>query len=97
MSIVSRRLRSPVRWSLISVPLLAICAVAAGEITVERLNQAEKEPHNWLIYGGTYKAWRYSPLDQIHASNVQRLAAVWAFQAGMWRVDSSALRWSPTV
>ena len=62
--------------------LLCACVVSAQEITVERLNQAEKEPHNWLTYGGTYKAWRYSPLDQINAANVSRLVPVWAFQTG---------------
>ena len=52
------------------------------EITAERLNQAEKEAGNWLTYGGTYRAWRYNPLDQVNASNVHRLRAAWAFQLG---------------
>jgi alcohol dehydrogenase (cytochrome c) len=53
-----------------------------GEITAERLNQAEKEAGNWLTYGGTYRAWRYNPLNQVNASNVHRLRAAWAFQLG---------------
>ena len=59
----------------------AICTLAA-EVTPERLENAEKEPHNWLTYGGTYKAWRYSPLDQINRGNVRKLAPVWALQVG---------------
>jgi glucose dehydrogenase len=43
------------------------------EITAERLNQAEKEAGNWLTYGGTYRAWRYNPLDQVNASNVHQI------------------------
>jgi alcohol dehydrogenase (cytochrome c) len=52
------------------------------EITAERLNQAETETANWLTYGATYRAWRYSPLDQVNASNVHRMHAAWAFQLG---------------
>ena len=59
----------------------AVCALAA-DVTSERLENAEKEPHNWLTYGGTYKAWRYSPLDQINRGNVRKLAPVWALQVG---------------
>lgn len=54
----------------------------AQTVAVERLNKAENEPHNWLTYGGTYRAWRYSPLDQIHTGNVHRLTAAWAYQLG---------------
>jgi len=58
------------------------CMLQAQELSVQRLNQAEKEPHNWLTYGGTYKAWRYSALDQINTGNIGRLALAWAFQTG---------------
>jgi alcohol dehydrogenase (cytochrome c) len=37
---------------------------------------------DWPHYGGTQLAWRYSALDQINASNVKKLAPVWAFQTG---------------
>ena len=37
---------------------------------------------NWPSYGGTYSALRYSALDQINASNVQKLAPAWVFQTG---------------
>ena len=55
---------------------------AASEVTIERLIRAADEPENWLTYSGTYKAWRYSALDQINRSNVAKLAPVWAFQTG---------------
>ncbi len=74
----SRRLR------LLAVFLALVLAGAtfAEEVTAPRLNTAEKEPHNWLTYGGTYNAWRYSPLNQINNSNVHKLSAAWAFQFG---------------
>ena len=68
------------------VAALLVCAVglnAAREVTVERLRTADKEPANWLTYGGSYRSLRYSPLDQIKAANVHTLKAAWAFQLGM--------------
>ncbi|MBI3667336.1 MAG: PQQ-dependent dehydrogenase, methanol/ethanol family [Acidobacteria bacterium] len=57
-------------------------ALGAQEITSKRLIEADREPHNWLTYARTYNAWRYSPLDKINRSNIQRLAPVWSFQTG---------------
>ena len=57
-------------------------SLMAAEVTGERLIQAQKEPHNWLSYSGTYNAWRYSPLDQINKNNLKKLVPVWAFQTG---------------
>src|SRR5262249_19975395 len=53
---------------------LAVIASASAE------DGATQE--NWPTYGGSYRAWRYSALDQIHTGNVKRLAPVWAFQTG---------------
>jgi alcohol dehydrogenase (cytochrome c) len=78
--LASRRLGLAVRAALWLVLLAAYAA--AQDVTVERLRQAAREPQNWLTYGGTYGAWRYSPLDQITAANVDRLVPVWAFQTG---------------
>ena len=63
--------------------MLLLCCVTYGQdVTAGRLSQADKEPQNWLTYGGTYNAWRYSSLNQINISNVHRLSASWAFQFG---------------
>ncbi len=37
---------------------------------------------DWTYHGGTQFAWRYSALDQINRSNVNKLVPVWAFQTG---------------
>ena len=66
----------------------------AGEITPERLSNARKEPHNWLIYGGSYASQRYSALDQIKTSNVNQLKVSWAFQTG---VIDAGLQSTPLV
>src|SRR5579864_9123246 len=58
-------------------------ARSARDITDERLRHADQEPENWLVYGGTYRSLRYSPLDQVNTSNVRTLQAAWAFQVGV--------------
>ena len=58
--------------------------------TYERILNARDEPHNWLTYYGAYDAQRYSPLDQINASNVGKLKPEWVFQAGNLGLRSGA-------
>jgi len=37
---------------------------------------------DWPHYGGSYRSWRYSALDQVNAGNVRRLTPAWVFQTG---------------
>jgi alcohol dehydrogenase (cytochrome c) len=57
-------------------------AAEASAVGTDRLLQSDKEPQNWLTYGGNYAAWRYSALDSINRGNIKRLAPVWTFQTG---------------
>ncbi len=68
--------------------------LSAAEVDSDRLEQAESEPQNWLSYYGTYKSWRYSPLDQINRSSVENLAPVWAFESGF---DDGGMQSAPLV
>jgi len=47
-------------------------------VTWDRLVNAADEPHNWLMYSGTFDSQRFSRLDQIDTSNVAGLELVWA-------------------
>lgn len=40
------------------------------------------EPHNWLMYRGTYDSWGYSPLATITPANVRSLQPLWTFSTG---------------
>jgi len=60
-------------------------------VTFQRLLDAPKDPQNWLMYLGTYNAWRYSSLDQIHRKNVGNLVPVWAFQPGVNDFEATPL------
>jgi quinohemoprotein ethanol dehydrogenase len=45
-------------------------------------NAAQSKGEEWLSYGFTPQETRYTPLNQINASNVSRLGLVWSFEVG---------------
>ena len=53
--------------TLLSIVLIASALPAyAQEPTWERLINSDREPQNWMSYGGNYAAHRFSALDQIN-------------------------------
>jgi len=54
----------------------------AAEVTPDRLINADKEPHNWLMNHRTYDAQRYSQLDKINKTNVKSLKLAYAVALG---------------
>jgi quinohemoprotein ethanol dehydrogenase len=46
------------------------------------LKNAGKTGEDWITYGSTLQETRYSPLDQINASNVSRLGLAWMYEVG---------------
>jgi alcohol dehydrogenase (cytochrome c) len=65
--------------------IAASLASAPGhaQVTADRLVNASREPQQWLTYSGSYEGTRYSALDQINKTNVQRLTLQWVFQTGV--------------
>jgi alcohol dehydrogenase (cytochrome c) len=57
-----------------------------GQVSYERVLQADDEPHNWLTYSRTYDGQRFSPLDQVNRENVERLRPAWIYQS--WAAES---------
>src|ERR1700736_2446625 len=68
--------------ALAGAAVIAACPVLAGEVTPERLINADKEPHNWLMNHRTYDAQRYSPLDKINKANIKNLKLAYAVAIG---------------
>jgi alcohol dehydrogenase (cytochrome c) len=60
-----------------------IASSASAQVTSERLTNAPAEPQQWLMYSGAYDGSRFTPLDQINKTNVQRLSLQWVFQTGV--------------
>jgi alcohol dehydrogenase (cytochrome c) len=61
---------------------LATCPAIAGDVTPDRLVNADKEPQNWLMNHRTYDAQRYSPLDKVNKDNVKSLKLAYALAIG---------------
>lgn len=59
----------------------ALSVSGLAQVISERLLRADEEPHNWLMYSGTYMSQRHSRLTQIGKSNVNQLELKWVFQA----------------
>jgi alcohol dehydrogenase (cytochrome c) len=58
----------------------AVASIAAKDagLSFDRLSRAEREPHNWPTYWGSYRADHFSELTQIDRRNVATLQARWA-------------------
>jgi alcohol dehydrogenase (cytochrome c) len=67
---------------LASAAALATSPVLAADVTPERLINADKEPHNWLMNHRTYDAQRYSPLARINKDNIKNLKLAYAVAIG---------------
>lgn len=52
-------------------------------VTQERLLKGTDEVSSWLMYGGNYQNWRFSPLKDINRQNIKTLQAAWIFQTGI--------------
>src|SRR5262245_15383250 len=52
-------------------------------VTQKRLLKGTDDPSAWLMYGGNYESWRFSPLKDINRQNVKKLRVAWMFQTGI--------------
>jgi len=70
-------------FSGVSMFVLAVALPApAADVTPDRLINADKEPHNWLMNHRTYDGQRFSPLARIDKDNVKGLKLVYAVPLG---------------
>jgi alcohol dehydrogenase (cytochrome c) len=66
----------------IQILMLILCTGASlrAQVTSDRILHADREPQNWLTYGGGYASQRYSRLDTINRDNVKNLALKWMYR-----------------
>lgn len=78
-------MRFTIRNAALLCALHAAAATAAGPapVTQEQLDQGTERTADWLMYGGNYANWRYSPLADITRDNVGGLRPAWIFQPGV--------------
>ena len=63
------------------VAVLLVSGALSAQVSMARLENAAREPGNWLTYSGTYASQRHSLLTQITPANVGNLEMAWIFQA----------------
>ncbi len=75
-----------------SLIVIALCVAITNSIahakdtrpvTAERLLEGTANSNGWVMYGGNYGNYRFSPLAEINKSNVSSLAPAWVFQTGI--------------
>src|SRR5437899_9136558 len=77
--------------------------IAAGQqsrkVDDAALRNAGKTGEEWLTYGLNPSETRYSPLNQINASNVSRLGLAWSYDVGPGggTQESTPLVWNGTI
>ena len=81
-SISVSSIRAICRMSWLACAVLFAGPVFAAEVSSERLINADKEPHNWLMNHRAYDAQRYSPLEKINKDNVRSLKLAYAVAIG---------------
>ncbi len=83
-----QRLRAGFRWSALGIVAASVGVGSwmASARQTERLDDAALRNAwrngQWASYGNDPGEWRYSPLGQIDASNVNRLGLAWTYVAG---------------
>jgi len=88
--------KSKLCWFALAVALGAGTAVAqqAGLVDDHALVNTGKKADEWLMNGRDYNEQRYSPLNQIDASNVSKLGLAWYYDTGS---DRGTVETTPIV
>ncbi len=68
-----------IAWAA-AASVMLMSATATADMELERLMQ---DPNAWAYPGGNYWNWRYSELNQINATNVQKIKTAWTFATGV--------------
>jgi quinohemoprotein ethanol dehydrogenase len=73
-----------VKWLFVSALLVSMVAWVAVAQNAKRINDnalkdAAKSKEDWISYNRDWSETRFSPLDQINATNVGKLGLAWSF------------------
>ena len=68
------------KMRLLVAGLCLLGGSVSAQVTYDRILHADREPQNWLTYGGGYSSHRYSLLDKITRENVKQLTLKWVWR-----------------
>jgi len=78
-------LRQTALFTVLAFATASQSTLAAGDVDLARLREANSEPQNWFTLGRDQNQTYYSPLAKIDNSNVSRLGFAWAYDLGTAR------------
>ncbi len=98
LSCASRTLLFPLSLGLLLSAWLAI-GQQPKRVDDATLKNAGKSGEDWITYGSNAQETRYSPLNEINASNVSRLGLAWSYDvgAGGGGQEATPLVWNGTL
>jgi alcohol dehydrogenase (cytochrome c) len=67
------------------VALLVGMTAAVPAVANESVKTLTQDPNQWILQTGNYANTRFSKLDQINASNVDKMQVAWTFSTGVLR------------
>jgi PQQ-dependent dehydrogenase (methanol/ethanol family) len=70
------------RYTLLPLLLASSLLAQVKRVDDAALRTANKTGEEWLTYGSNPQETRYSPLNQINATNVSRLGLAWTYDVG---------------
>ena len=70
------------RFPLLLAGIVLGLVTIAGQSAKPSITNGE-----WPDYSGDLRGWRYSPLDQINASNFGQLRVAWRFKIAVQRLE----------
>jgi PQQ-dependent dehydrogenase (methanol/ethanol family) len=86
LSVVSElTMNHSIRWLTAGAAVIATVAASPASTIAQDLASMTKDANQWVMTGRTYDLQRYSPLNQINASNVGQLQASWSMSTGTLR------------
>ena len=71
--------RKGIRWPSVVI-VLGLAAIAVGRLSGQGAGQPSSKNGEWPAYTADIRGTRYSPLDQINASNFKQLEVAWRFK-----------------
>lgn len=57
----------------------AACAAPPGDVDLDRLRNADREPGQWVALGRTWRGDRHAPLTRLTADNATQLGFAWEY------------------
>jgi lanthanide-dependent methanol dehydrogenase len=79
------KLRVATSFLAFAVTVGGLAGVTGTAKANDELIKMQADPNQWVMPLGNYASTRYSPLDQVNASNVKNLQVAWTFSTGVLR------------